>query len=188
MSSTKSKLENLKQIAFISLVVLLLTIAVGTIFSYIDNPWGIKVFTVLTDSMKPTFSKGYLIATIPEEEYYPGDIITYEPPTGRLGGQVVDSVTHRISEIEDVDGMTYYYTKGDANSSQDIDPVTKDLIIGKVFLKIPFIGYLIEFSKTEIGLIVMIIIPGVIIVYDEVKKMASLIKAGDEKQKVPPIS
>ncbi len=176
MKSTTEKLHNIKQILFFSLVILLITVALGTILSYVNNPWGIKVFTVLTDSMKPSISKGYLIVTVPKDKYSLGDIITYRPVSGRLGGQTVDSVTHRVSEIKEIDGVVTYFTKGDANPSQDIDPVTEDLIIGGLILKLPYLGYLIEYSKTEAGLITMIIIPGVIIVYDEIRKLISLIK------------
>jgi len=162
------------------LVTVLLTVALGTIFSYVENPWGVKIFTVLTDSMQPEMSTGYLIATQPREDYEVGDVITYKPKSGRLGGQVVDTVTHRISEISTIEEIEYFFTKGDSNKAQDVDPTAEDHIVGQVVFKIPLLGYLIEFAKTEIGLITMIIIPGVIIVYDEIRKIIQTLKTAPQ--------
>jgi len=52
--------------------------------------------------------------------------------------------------------------------------------VGKVELSIPFVGYPIAFAKTLPGLIVLIIVPGTIIVYNELlnikKEIIELLK------------
>ena len=50
-------------------------------------------------------------------------------------------VVHRLIKKIDVDGATIYYTKGDANNNIDNYKITKDMIIGIVNFKIPYIGY-----------------------------------------------
>ena len=50
-------------------------------------------------------------------------------------------VVHRIYKIIDINDSYYIYTKGDANKEYDKYKITKDMIIGVVKFKIPFIGY-----------------------------------------------
>ena len=50
-------------------------------------------------------------------------------------------VVHRLVKKIVVNGETIYYTKGDANNDIDSYKVTKDMIIGIVNFKIPYIGY-----------------------------------------------
>lgn len=49
-------------------------------------------------------------------------------------------IVHRVVEIKNINHTTRYYTKGDANNSKDEGYVTKDTLIGKVLLKIKYIG------------------------------------------------
>ena len=50
-------------------------------------------------------------------------------------------VVHRLVKKIIVNNETYYYTKGDANNDIDNYKITKDMIIGIVNFKIPYIGY-----------------------------------------------
>jgi len=50
-------------------------------------------------------------------------------------------VVHRLVKIIMVEGEPIFYTKGDANEQIDNYMVTKDMIIGIVNIKIPYIGY-----------------------------------------------
>ena len=60
-------------------------------------------------------------------------IVAYEQD-----GQIV---THRILTIELNQGKEYIITKGDNNSTKDVQKKTKDDIIGIVRFRIPYIGY-----------------------------------------------
>ena len=46
-----------------------------------------------------------------------------------------------INNIIDIKDEFYIYTKGDANKEYDKYKITKDMVIGVVKFKIPFIGY-----------------------------------------------
>ena len=62
-----------------------------------------------------------------------GDVIVF---------QTFDKILiHRVVEIEEIDGVKYYRTKGDVNGSRDNIDVTKDKIYGKVKFRIPYIAY-----------------------------------------------
>ena len=46
-----------------------------------------------------------------------------------------------------------FYTKGDANTSEDPDPVLIEQIAGKVAVKLNKVGYFIEWLKSPVGII-----------------------------------
>ena len=48
---------------------------------------------------------------------------------------------HRVVEIEEINGVKHYRTKGDANGSRDKVDVTYAKIHGKVLLRIPYVAY-----------------------------------------------
>ena len=50
-------------------------------------------------------------------------------------------VVHRLVKKINVNGESIFYTKGDANNDIDSYKITKDMIIGVVNFKIPYIGY-----------------------------------------------
>lgn len=78
-----------------------------------------------------------------------GDAIVYEQYEGDFlqQGEVIvfvkdkTTIIHRIVDIQNIDGQIRYYTKGDANESQDSGYVTASQIIGTVHLKLKYIGY-----------------------------------------------
>ena len=50
-------------------------------------------------------------------------------------------VVHRVIDIEVVDGVTRYYTKGDANNTPDDGFITSRDIVGTTGFKISYLGY-----------------------------------------------
>jgi signal peptidase len=75
-----------------------------------------------------------------------------------------------------------FTTKGDANNSADGTEIRQSDIHGKALFSIPFLGYIINFVKKPIGLMVVIVIPIVIIVYDEIQKIIKEITKMREKK------
>jgi signal peptidase I len=132
-------------------------------------------FVVMSGSMEPAIRTGSIISVREEEEYGIDDIITVDIPE-----RTADTFTHRIVEEIEEDGETKYITKGDANETEDPEPVSEDLIIGSLFFKIPYLGYLINFARQPTGFILMVIVPAMIIIgsevniiRDEISKMVS---------------
>ncbi len=106
---------------------LILSLTVNIIyFRYIDKSklkqlFGYSCLKVVTGSMEPEIKAGENIVIKKCNKYEVGDIITYIEKNGCL-------VTHRIIDIYGEE----FYTKGDANNAQDLEPVTIDQICGKV--------------------------------------------------------
>lgn len=78
-----------------------------------------------------------------------GDAVVYEQDDGgilQVGDVIVftnrdTKIIHRIAKIERINGEVRYYTKGDANDGLDSGYILRGQIVGKVHLKIKFIGY-----------------------------------------------
>jgi len=109
--------------------------------------------------MFPTINTGDVVISLNNSNYKKDDIVTFVSRN--------NNITHRIVEIKD----DQIYTKGDANNNVDSEKINKKQIIGKVIYIIPKFGYFILFLKSIPGLIVLIIIPSVIIIYQEFLKI-----------------
>lgn len=143
----------------------------------------IKPFIVLTGSMNPTIPTGS-IAFVERgfEGLKIGDIVTFKRPD-----KPVDNVTHRIVKEENVDGKTVYITRGDANNSDDLWKVRKEAIWGKALFNVPLLGYVISFSKTKPGVILLIVLPLIIIALDEMRVIYKEIKKRRKKKDEPTV-
>lgn len=112
---------------------------------------GLDPYTVVSGSMEPTYHVGSVIYVT---DVAPSDLEVGEAITYRIGGGVV--VTHRIAEIvNEPDTGLAFRTKGDANKTADLGaPVPASAVIGKPVFSIPLIGYISDFVKRPIGLVI----------------------------------
>ena len=69
-------------------------------------------------------------------------------------------LTHRVTDIEERDGVLYFETKGDANNDKDKLWVAETAVIGvwKGF-RIPILGHIAMFMQTTGGLLVCVLVP-----------------------------
>jgi signal peptidase I len=95
---------------------------------------GTKARIVGSGSMQPTIKTGSIVVTRPQDEYAVGDVIIFDDP--RLGPNM-----HRIIEVRDIEGTTYYATQGDAFDTPDHLLVPIDRVEGKVEMVFPYLGY-----------------------------------------------
>ncbi len=117
--------------------------------------FGYKPLVVLTGSMEPNLNVGDLIfvkKVSNENELSVGDIITFEEEGAS------QTITHRIVNIVDEDGVKAFETKGDNNSSNDISLIPSDRVVGKVFFKVNAVGAWIMKIFTTAGIIIFMII------------------------------
>jgi len=165
------------------LFLLLFTMAASLVLTRLNTPLQIKLYSVLSGSMEPQIPLGSVIVTVPQSEYKEGDIITFGAETDRT-----KTVTHRILEISrDIDlGKISYRTKGDANESADMELIDSGRVIGKVVFHLPYLGYGVAFAQTQLGLILLIIIPATIIIYSELVNIGQEIKRMFSKKKKKP--
>lgn len=161
---------------YILAIVFILLIGGVTFLSALKIPGGVRVHTVSSGSMEPAIKTGSIIVVKLADTYKVGDVIIYKPAVYRNEPNPPTSTTHRIQEIKEDGGIEFFVTKGDANDQVDAETVDKGLVMGKVFVTIPFIGYLTNYIKTVEGLILLIIIPSVVIIYDELLKVKREVK------------
>ena len=110
--------------------------------SKIPSVFGYSVLIIASPSMTGAIEAGDAIIIKNSDSYAVGDVITYFPADESY------SVTHRIVRTEG----DKFYTKGDANPSEDPDPVLIEQIAGKVAVKLNKVGYFIEWLKSPVGI------------------------------------
>lgn len=156
---------------------LLVALGIFVVFSFAPIPGNYKIFTVQSGSMEPAIHTGSLIFAKPAGQYDVDDVVTRRTNDPKI------TITHRIISKEEKYGQIVFRTKGDANDAQDMETVRESDIIGKEIVSVPFLGYPISYAKTPQGLILLIIIPSVIIIYDELNKIKEEIKKKIEERK-----
>lgn len=162
----------------ITVLLFMLVLAVGSIviLTGLREIGGFRVYVVNSGSMEPEIPTGSLIVTQRALEYQPGDIISFMLPSNYR-----TIITHRIVEATTVFEQPAFITKGDANTDADPDAVPARNIVGKLFLTIPYLGYLIEFARTPVGVMVLLVIPGTIILWEESKNIYRIVTKWREK-------
>ncbi len=135
-------------------LVVVATIGVVALYSKFSHTSQIKLLSVVSGSMTPAIGVGSAVVVLSQADYYINDIVTY-----RLGSNLV---THRV-----IFAHNYYLTKGDANKEIDPKTVSKNDIVGKVVLTLPYVGFLQESTKNPLGLLFFILVPSILIIIHE---------------------
>ena len=147
------------------LIIAILLAAMCTYVSYVNTSgngvpslFGIRMFSIKTDSMYPTLKPGDLIfdTAAEPEELRVGDIITYW--TVIEGERVLN--THAIYEIYDGNGFLVFETKGEKNAAVDPLSVHESEIVGKYTgVRIEGAGKVFEYLQSAEGFFIVIVIP-----------------------------
>lgn len=111
---------------------------------------GVTPFCVLSRSMEPVYKKGSLIYVkkIDAQDVKEKDPITFYFKDGKT------VATHRVVRIDTE--KQQFYTKGDANNTEDVEPVSFNNLIGKPIFTIPYLGYISSYFKTPPGSYILI--------------------------------
>jgi len=170
---------NVKKIAYIAFISFLTLVGLLVIISAFPIAGNYQIKVVESGSMEPAIKVGSVVVVKPAESYQVGDIVTYEGGFKDEKGKSIP-VTHRIVEENTSGSLTTYVTKGDANDDPDNRDVRKGQIIGKVLVDIPYVGYVVASARQPFGFLAIILIPALLIIYDqgiivwkEIKKMRS---------------
>lgn len=180
----KKKLKIVANIVFALLIAAMAVLAFFSVSSKISSDGVSKIanyrfMTVLSGSMHPAFEAGDVIVVDGErDQFRKDDIITFKDP---LDSKRI--ITHRVAEVlQNVKGISYR-TKGDANNATDLNLVPQANVIGIYKIHVPKIGYAINFAKTTKGLIWLIIVPGILIIINELRAIAKAISEEKEVRK-----
>ena len=147
------------------LVVAIIVAAMCTYVSYVSSSgsgvpslFGIRVFSIQTESMYPTLLPGDLIfdtAVKDSSELRVGDIITYW--TVINGERVLN--THRIDQIFDGGGFLIFSTKGDNNTAADALSVHESEVVGKYAGRVQGLGKVFDYLQTSTGFLIVVVVP-----------------------------
>lgn len=118
---------------------------------------GFTPLSVATDSMAPTFRSGdlILIRKCDPASLQQGDIITFHT----IINNEYALNTHRIAEIESMNGVRSYVTKGDNNAIADVHRIADGDIVGKYVGHLPGVGKVMNFLSSSLGFLLVIVLP-----------------------------
>lgn len=148
----------IKAIFFV--VAIFLLVIAGTIMykankypNKIPDVFGYKPMIVLSGSMETSIYTGDLVFVkiIDTDLLKENDIIAFRNEANKV-------TTHRIIEIVEENGETYFRTKGDNNNTEDANLVKMTDVEGIYVSRIPGIGKNLMFIQQPIGLVVMLLV------------------------------
>ena len=159
-------------IFIIILIVITLLSVVGSKKDFDSSMVKYIPMKVLSGSMEPELKVGDIVVSkaVDSSSIKVGDVITY-----KMGANTL--VTHRVIEVIEMNGSNFYKTKGDANNVEDSDLVSQDNVVGKLALRIPKGGYVVDILTSPIGFIVFFIMPVVVLIGSGIKEVNSKSKA-----------
>jgi len=153
-------------------------VAIGVIAPLLPIPGNYQILTVLSGSMESDIKTGSIVVIKPVDQYKINDIITFINPQNKN-----EPITHRIVDMEVIEGNPFYITQGDANNAPDQRKVQPREVIGKVLFDLPYLGYVVEAAKKPLGFMLIIVVPAIVIIYDEFRKIwREIIKLKNKKK------
>lgn len=129
-------------VLLVGLVLVCLPITATRLFGY-------DAYSVVSGSMEPAIPTGSLVYVqeAAPEDMEKDDVIAFY---GAKDSNAI--ITHRVVENKVV--MCEFITKGDANKTEDMNPVPYSNFIGKVVYSIPVLGSIAEALTSTMGKII----------------------------------
>lgn len=184
MDKVKKIFHFLSSILFYSIMLILVVIVLMFLAYYVDRQIGLKkgevrsplfgAYVIISESMIPSINVYDAVLTVRADEnsIEKYDIITFISKEIQTAGT---PITHRVIDIvhdpEDESKIIGYRTKGDNNNTADFALIAPDEVIGKVYLRIPMIGYLQTFMTKPIGWLLIVVIPCLLIIGSDIFKL-----------------
>lgn len=175
-----------------SVFAILIIVAIMVGLYFIDHYQSVKsgtnraplfgAYVIISPSMVPNINVLDAVVTMrtDADKLKKNDVITFVSQDPRHSGI---TVTHRIVGIKKTESGGYAYrTKGDNNNVEDQTLVSYDKVIGKVMLRIPYIGYLQQLLNTQFGWIVVIVIPCLFIISSDIVKLIKRMVLGEDSE------
>lgn len=145
------KVWNIFTTVIVVLVVIFAVLLIGV------RLFGVQVYSVISGSMEPEYPVGSLIYVkeVDPSEIEVNDVITYVLPSETPS-------THRVVRIDEENQL--FYTKGDANETEDGAPVHFKNLIGTPVFKIPYLGYVAYYIQHPPGMYIAIAAGAVLLI------------------------
>lgn len=174
MNNKLQKIWNITSTVIVIFIVICAILLVGA------RLLGFRVFNVISGSMEPKYNVGDLIyvkKTDPSE-IKEGDVITFV-----LNEDLVVA-THRVVRVDTEN--KHFYTKGDANDTEDASPVHFNNFIGVPKFKVPLLGYVSDFVQNPPGTYVSITVAVILLigvfVPDIIRKKKEILQNGEKSE------
>lgn len=132
---------------------------------------GLKPAVIKSGSMEPMLSRGSLILVkpTPADQLKVGDVITFGNPNTRDG----NTVTHRITTIQNTEKGTVFITKGDNNDARDPWNLQLEKDAGVLRHDVPYVGHLSFFVHSKLGYGMLLIIPVLLLSFASLRSIWS---------------
>lgn len=144
--------------------------------------FGKCTFSIQSESMSGTFEQGDLIIcnVFKDQELTAGEAGVEDGTVISFYDYLSDGTkfinTHRIAEIGEVNGVTYYTTKGDNNNGNDSTRRTEeDILAVWTGNKIAGAGKVVDFINGKTGFFVCIVLPVLLFTLYQVYKLVIFI-------------
>jgi signal peptidase len=143
-------MQTIKKVWGIVSWVLVCVVVLAAVFLMGSRLLGYRVFNIVSGSMEPVYRVGDLIYVqeVDPNTVQPGDVITFVLNEDRV------VATHRVVRVDAE--KQRFYTKGDANETEDGGSVHFKNMIGVPKFKIPGLGYVADFIQKAPGLYITI--------------------------------
>lgn len=180
----KKTLNILGNIVFALMLLLVVSLVFFVVKSKLEGGTpsvaGRKIYIVLSGSMRPVFDAGSVVGVknVDPNKIAVGSIITFKDPEdpNRI-------ITHRVVDVKDQNGAISYITKGDGNNVRDAKPVPAGNVIGQADCWVPYAGYVLDFAKSKRGLLFLIVLPGTVLVLNELRSLFKYAQEYEDEEK-----
>ena len=145
-------------------------------------------YVIISESMVPSIKVQDAVVTmrVSEKNIKINDIITFISKDIETRGT---PITHRVVGIvyeDDNKTVLGYRTKGDHNNTQDFALIKPDEVLGKVYLRLPKVGYMQSFLTKPIGWVMIVVIPCLLLIGRDVNKIVK--KTNERYEKNPAVN
>lgn len=193
MSTYKKVFHFVSSIFFYSIMAILVVVVCMFLAYFVDQKVGLNqgqkrqplfgAYIIMSNSMIPNINVQDAVVTIrvKENNIKVNDIITFLSKEIETNGT---PITHRVIGIVNTDNGIKYRTKGDNNNTEDFALISPEEVIGKVFFRIPMIGYVRTFLAKPIGWLIIIVIPCLFIIGSDILKLFKVTKKSKEDNSI----
>jgi len=139
--------EDMKRMIRLILGLILILMLLVALSIAVPNAFGTKTMVVQSGSLEPAMPAGSLVFVVPaaKKDIQVGDVISYS---------INERITVLTYRVIAVDEQGRFGVKDEMNPAVNVHPVPYDNVLGVVRFSVPFAGYVMDYIKTQHGLIV----------------------------------
>ncbi len=185
MNDFKKIFRFLSSVLFYSVLAVLVIVVFMFLAYFVDQKIGnskgekrgplFGAYVIISESMIPSINVYDAVVTVrvKQDHIKINDIITFINSEIETAGT---PITHRVIGIVETEDGIKYRTKGDHNNTEDFALTSPSDVIGKVYLRIPMIGYIQIFMTKPIGWLLVIVLPCLFIIGSDLLRLIGITK------------